>query len=162
MEVSKLTLSTQMLQNPTLSSKRKRELRFKALAALIDSKGYGKAISPKELSHALNIPNPGQASLWVRRQAKKGLVVRHELGRNSSFYQIPSKIKTTTLPTEESPAPPPELPKVQQAVEKSLANPNTFAPRSYTFNELEQLAMKFTFYYGAESVPTFLDWLRGK
>lgn len=153
MEVSSLTFESKTqaaLQNPTLTAKRKKELRWKALEEWIDAHPYGTPLSGKELKRIGNFSNDVAASCWLWRQAKNGKLIKHDAGNYQSFYEIPGKVTTRKLeqPTK------PEMDKFPQ--------PPTVAPaRTYTFAELEALAMKFDFYAsGNATVPGFLLYVQ--
>lgn len=153
MEVSRLSFESKTLaalQNPTLSAKRKKELRFKALEEWIAAHPYGTVLTGKEFRRVGNFASDISANSWLWRQAKNGKRIKHEANAYQSFYEIPGKITTRKLQPE-TPIEEPKMDKFSQPAPQ----------RTYTFAELEALAMKFDFYAsGNATVPGFLLYVQ--
>jgi hypothetical protein len=153
MEASRITFDSKTLaalQNPTLSAKRKKELRFKALGEWIAAHPYGTVLSGKEFRRVGNFSSDISANSWLWRQAKSGRLIKHEANAYQSFYEIPGKVTTRKLQPETA-AKEPEMDKFPQPAPQ----------KTYTFAELEALAMKFDFYAsGNATIPGFLLYVQ--
>lgn len=153
MEISKLSFESKTLlalQNPTISAKRKKELRLKALQEWIESHPYGTVLTGKEFKRVGNFPSNVAANTCLWRKVNNGELIKHEANAHQSFYEIPGKIVTRKL-RPETVAKEPEMDKF----------PQPKLEKAYTFVELEALAMKFYFYYGGNiTLPAFLLYIK--
>ena len=153
MEVSRLSFESKTLaalQNPTLSAKLKKELRLKALEEWISAQPYGTPLSGNQFKRIGNFGSAMAAQAWLSRYAKKGKIVRHEITPFSYFYVMPGKGTTRKIEPETA-AKEPEMDKFPQPAPQ----------KTYTFGELEALAMKFDFYAGGNAtVPAFLLYVQ--
>lgn len=98
-EAARVSVSDELLRSPTLTLKRKRELRTIALFDLIKSRPYGTRIKYREIAKACHVNGDGAAQGFVKVLIKHGKLIEHQIDpmsrKEGLFYVVPGTVNAS-------------------------------------------------------------------
>lgn len=161
MEASRVSISDRtLLQAPTLSGKRKRELRIRVLKEYILARPYGKRVKTEEFRTLLHFKTSANAWAFIEKLVKRGILVKHEITPRTFFYTVEGEVRTSKLePVMERAI------DLGQAIEKhkqETARGGAQPTSTYTVAELKSKAMAYFWAYDDTTIKGFIKWLESQ